>query len=59
MLAARGEWITNDKRLLTRAGLRGVDDLVAAAGPDPAVLRDLVDGARSLCSDALQAIYTF
>jgi Nucleotidyltransferase domain len=59
VLAARGEWITNDKRLLTRAGLRGVDDLVAAAGPDPAVLRDLVDGARSLCSDALRAIYTF
>jgi len=46
-------------KTLTRAGLRGVDDLVAAAGPDPAVLRDLVDGARSLCSDALQAIYTF
>jgi hypothetical protein len=41
-----------------RAGLRGVDDLIPAAGPDPAVLRDLVDGSRSLCSDALRAIYT-
>ena len=58
VLAARGEWITNEKQLLTRAGLRRVDDLIAAAGPDPAVLHDLVDGARSLCSDALRAIYT-
>ena len=58
MLAARGEWITNEKQLLTRAGLRRVDDLIAATGPAPAALRDLVDGSRSLCSDALRAIYT-
>jgi hypothetical protein len=58
VLAARGEWITNEKQLLTRAGLRRVDDLIAATGPDPAALRDLVDGSRSLCSDALRAIYT-
>jgi Nucleotidyltransferase domain len=55
VLGARGEWITNEKTLLTRAGLRQVDDLLAAAGPDPAALRDLVDGSRSLCSDALRA----
>jgi hypothetical protein len=55
VLAARGEWITNEKELLTRAGLRQVDGLLAAADPDPAVLRDLVDGSRSLCADALQA----
>jgi nucleotidyltransferase-like protein len=54
VLAARGEWITNEKQLLTRAGLRQVDDLLAAAGPDPAVLGDVVDGSRSLCSDALR-----
>ena len=59
VLAARGEWITNEKQLLTRAGLRRVDDLVAAASPDPAALRDLVDDSRSLCSDALRAICTF
>ena len=59
MLAARGEWITNEKQLLTRAGLRRVDDLIAAASPDPAALRDLVDDSRSLCSDALRAICTF
>ncbi|CCK30862.1 hypothetical protein BN159_6483 [Streptomyces davaonensis JCM 4913] len=28
VLAARGEWVTNEKRLLERAGLRGVDDII-------------------------------
>jgi hypothetical protein len=56
VLAARGEWITNEKQLLTRAGLRTADDLLAAAGPDPAALLNLVDSARSLCRDALLAI---
>jgi hypothetical protein len=46
-LATRGEWITNEKSLLTRAGLRQVDDLVAAVQPDPGALRDLVDRARA------------
>jgi Nucleotidyltransferase domain len=53
VLAARGAWITNEKTLLTRAGLRQVDDLIALAGPDPAVLADVVDRAQSLCSAAL------
>jgi predicted nucleotidyltransferase len=35
-----------------------VDGLIAATGPDPAAPRDLVDDSRSLCSDALRAIYT-
>ena len=54
VLAARGQWITNEKQLLTRAGLRQVDDLLAAAGPDPAVLCDVVDGSLAFCSDALR-----
>ncbi|WP_399924013.1 nucleotidyltransferase domain-containing protein [Streptomyces kanamyceticus] len=36
VLAARGEWVTNEKRLLERAGLRGIDAILAslaAAGP--------------------------
>ncbi|WP_326583558.1 nucleotidyltransferase domain-containing protein [Streptomyces sp. NBC_00481] len=37
VLAARGEWVTNEKRLLERAGLRVVDDIVGmlttASGP--------------------------
>ena len=31
VLAARGEWITNEKTLLTRAGLRQVDEFIASA----------------------------
>ncbi|MFE0176472.1 nucleotidyltransferase domain-containing protein [Streptomyces sp. NPDC059002] len=32
VLAARGEWVTNEKRLLERAGLRDVDRILGAAG---------------------------
>lgn len=54
VLAARSEWITNEKHLLTRAGLRQVDQFLAAAGPDPDVLRDVVRRARDLCCEAVQ-----
>jgi hypothetical protein len=54
VLAARGEWITNEKTLLTRAGLRPVDDVVAAAAPDPDVLTEIVDRSRALCADAVR-----
>jgi Nucleotidyltransferase domain len=54
VLAARGEWITNEKTLLTRAGLRQVDELVAAARPDEGALRDLVDGTSAACLAALR-----
>jgi hypothetical protein len=53
VLTARGEWITNEKTLLTRAGLRQVDELVAAARPDESALGDLVDRARVACLAAL------
>ncbi|WP_031487863.1 nucleotidyltransferase domain-containing protein [Streptomyces bicolor] len=32
VLAARGEWVTNEKRLLERAGLRGVDGVIGSLG---------------------------
>lgn len=54
VLAARGEWITNEKTLLTRAGLRQVDELIAAARPDPDALRELVDRTSATCRNALQ-----
>jgi hypothetical protein len=54
VLAARGEWITNEKTLLTRAGLRQVDEIVAAARPDPDALRDLVDQTSAACRDSLR-----
>ncbi|MFE9659137.1 nucleotidyltransferase domain-containing protein [Streptomyces sp. NPDC005955] len=35
VLAARGEWVTNEKRLLERAGLRGVDAITTGLRPEP------------------------
>lgn len=54
VLAARGEWITNEKTLLTRAGLRQVDELIAGLRPDEGTLRELVDKASLTCRDALR-----
>ncbi len=48
VLAARGEWVTNEKRLLHRAGLRGVDAITAALRPDPDALARAVADARRL-----------
>jgi hypothetical protein len=53
-VAARGEWVTNDKTLLARAGLRQVDQFAAIGGPDPGLLRAAVEGSRALCSAALR-----
>lgn len=51
-LAARGEWVTNEKRLLDRAGLRALDAIVADAAtrPDPAALLAACDRVEALCS---------
>ncbi|WP_308298865.1 nucleotidyltransferase domain-containing protein [Streptomyces sp. GESEQ-35] len=48
VLAGRGEWVTNEKRLLERAGLREVDDLVAGLGAGPDALSSAVARAESL-----------
>jgi predicted nucleotidyltransferase len=53
VLAARGEWVTNEKTLLARAGLGQVDELIAGAGRDPAALLDMVDRTRAACLEAL------
>jgi predicted nucleotidyltransferase len=55
VLAARGQWVTNEKRLLTRAGLRQVDEFIAMAGPDPDVMYAVVDRSRVLCLDAVRS----
>jgi hypothetical protein len=55
VLAARGEWVTNDKTLLTRAGLRHADTLLAQASPDPAALAAITDQARALCAGLISA----
>ncbi|PRX99054.1 nucleotidyltransferase domain-containing protein [Allonocardiopsis opalescens] len=54
VLAARGAWVTNEKTLLERAGLRAVDDAVARMGPEPAALTAAVDAAGALIEDAFR-----
>jgi predicted nucleotidyltransferase len=50
VLAARGEWVTNEKRLLDRAGLREVDRIVASlgVGSGPDASAEAVTAAESL-----------
>ena len=55
ILAARGEWVTNEKTLLTRAGLRAVDDIVAKLTGDPQTLIDAVRSVRELAERELDA----
>jgi predicted nucleotidyltransferase len=55
VLAARGEWVTNDKTLLTDAGLRGADQLIAAATADADSLLAATDQARALCTGLISA----
>lgn len=55
VLAARGQWVTNEKTLLERAGLSGLDAIVSEAGASSALLHAAVHRARSLCSARLEA----
>jgi predicted nucleotidyltransferase len=55
VLAARGEWVTNEKRLLERAGLRGVDDFVVGARRDPASLVSLVSDVEAFLGAAVES----
>lgn len=52
VLAGRGEWVTNEKRLLERAGLRRVDGIVAGlrAEAGPETLIRAVSDAEALFS---------
>lgn len=52
VLAARGEWTTNEKRLLHRAGLRGIDTIVAEMGSDPSSLQHAAIEAEALLETA-------
>ena len=53
VLAARGQWVTNDKTLLTRAGLREIDELIAVTGAGPQALLEAVDRSAEVCSRAM------
>jgi predicted nucleotidyltransferase len=48
VLAERGEWVTNEKRLLDRADLRSVDAALSGLAPDPEQLINALDIAERL-----------
>ncbi|GHH02890.1 nucleotidyltransferase domain-containing protein [Streptomyces lanatus] len=48
VLAARGEWVTNEKRLLERAGLRGVDRILGGLRPDAEALLEAIADAETM-----------
>lgn len=48
VMAATGQWVTNEKTLLDRAGLRGVDEILAGLTPDPGRLGQAYDDAEAL-----------
>ena len=56
ILAARGEWITNEKSLPARAGPSAVDEVVESLTRDPAVLRAGIGTVRALCRSELEKI---
>ncbi|WP_052863157.1 nucleotidyltransferase domain-containing protein [Streptomyces niger] len=53
VLAARGEWTTNEKRLLEQAGLRGLDAIIAGLRPDPQRLMEALTEAEALFDTAV------
>ncbi len=53
--AARGEWVTNEKGLLARAGLDAMDALLARLTPEPRSLADAVARAGTLVRECLEA----
>jgi predicted nucleotidyltransferase len=55
VLAARGEWVTNEKGMVGRAGLDGVDALVAGLTPEPETLARAVGDCETLLGRAVQA----
>lgn len=54
VLARRREWVTNEKRIIERAGLRQIDGVLEGLRPDPESLTRAIDSALELL-DALVA----
>ncbi|MFI5710722.1 nucleotidyltransferase domain-containing protein [Kribbella sp. NPDC051620] len=55
VMAAEGRWVTNEKRLLSDAGLEVVDELLAEHGSEPEDLSSLIDAIRTACTTRLAA----
>ncbi|MFD7435254.1 nucleotidyltransferase domain-containing protein [Streptomyces sp. NPDC059861] len=58
VLAARGEWVTNEKRLLDRAGLRGIDGVIGGLRARPDQLSQAVANAEQLFEHAVEEVAT-
>ncbi|GAA2271216.1 nucleotidyltransferase domain-containing protein [Nonomuraea roseoviolacea subsp. roseoviolacea] len=54
VLAARGEWVTNEKRLLRRAGLRDIDAIIAGLRSEPPALAQAITEAERLFEAAVR-----
>jgi hypothetical protein len=52
VVAARGEWVLNEKRLLHQAGLRRIDAIIAGLRPQPETLARAVAEAEALFASA-------
>ncbi|MEU0840395.1 nucleotidyltransferase domain-containing protein [Streptomyces sp. NPDC005962] len=52
VLAARGEWVTNEKRLLRRAGLRDLDTITTGLRPEPETLARSIAEAEEMFAAA-------
>ncbi len=55
VLAARGEWVTNEKGMVARAGLDGIDAVVASLTPEPRTLARAVDDCEALLARAVES----
>jgi len=55
VLAARGAWVTNEKYLIERAGLREVDVIIGKLTPSPERLTPAVTEAETLLEQAVNA----
>ncbi|MGP4042855.1 nucleotidyltransferase domain-containing protein [Streptomyces sp. 2A115] len=55
VLAGQGEWVTNEKRLLERAGLRGVDDMIGDLRSGPGELARVITEVEALVESAITA----
>lgn len=54
VMAARGQWVTNEKTLLDCAGLRSIDGILANLAPRPQALTDAFDETTSLLKRAVE-----
>ncbi|MGC0332683.1 putative nucleotidyltransferase [Streptomyces sp. SAI-170] len=55
VLAARGEWVTNEKGLLARADLDEIDELLSRLSPAPEALTQAVAEAERILARAVDA----